>query len=65
MESKIGADQRESYFGTARLNGGGVQTPHVRERWPAIASGSRREWPHHIIPAIPAGCDPSFIRRYE
>ena len=62
----------ESYFAITRMDGGGVHTPHERERWPAIASGSRREWPHqrrewphHITPAIPAGRDPSSIRRYE
>ena len=55
----------ESYFGITRVDGGGVHTPHERERWPAIVSGSRREWSHHITPAIPTGCDPSSIRRYE
>ena len=40
-------------------------TPHERERWPAIVSGSRREWSHQITPAIPTGCEPSSIRRYE
>jgi hypothetical protein len=52
----------ESYFGVTRVDGGGVHTPHERERWPAIDSDSRREWSHHITPAIPTGGDPSPIR---
>ena len=55
----------ESYFSIATMDGGGAHTPHGRGRWPAIASGSRREWSHHITPAIPTGGDPSSIRRYE
>ena len=55
----------ESYFGITRVGGGRVHTTHERERWPAIVSGSRREWPHQITPAIPTGCEPSSIRRYE
>ena len=45
----------ESYFAITRMDGGGVHTPHERERWPAIVSSSRREWSHHITPEIPIG----------
>ena len=55
----------ESYFGITGVDGGGVHTPHARERWPAIASGSWRERPDHINPEMPIGCDPSSIRWYE
>ena len=45
----------ESYFGITKVDGGRVHTTHERERWPAIVSGSRREWSHHITPEIPIG----------
>ena len=55
----------ESYFGVARLDGGGVLSPRARERWPAIASGSWREQSHQITPKVPVGSGPSSVPRYE